>query len=273
MESSFTNTFIVPLPPQPHIHLLPIIMKNIYTTFVDTMHKGEKLFLVLIDPDHFTHEKQIVRFVEQINQAQPDMILIGGSLTVETTTTIIRQIKERCTLPIVLFPGNTLQFTPEADGLLLLSLISGRNPDLLIGQHVVLAQTIKRSGIETISTGYILVESDHTTAVEYISNTHPIPRAKPAIAAATAIAGTLLGNRLIYLEAGSGAYPPVPAAMIAAVKEAIEVPLIVGGGLRTAEEIQTALEAGADAIVVGNILEETPELMSSFAKIIRQYRK
>lgn len=248
-------------------------MKSLYTTFVDAMNKGEKLFLVLIDPDHFTHEEQIVQFVEQMNQAQPDMILIGGSLTVETTTTIIRQIKERCTLPLVLFPGNTFQFTPEADGLLLLALISGRNPDLLIGQHVVFAQTIKRSGIETISTGYILVESDHTTAVEYISNTQPIPRTKPAIAAATAIAGTLLGNRLIYLEAGSGAYPPVPSAMISAVKEAIEVPLIVGGGLRTVEDIQTALEAGADAVVVGNILEEKPELMTTFAKTIHQFHK
>jgi len=248
-------------------------MKPLNATFVDAMNNGKKLFLVLIDPDHFTNQEQIVRFVEQINQAQPDMILVGGSLTVETTTTIIRQIKKRCPLPLVLFPGNTFQFTPEADGLLLLSLISGRNPDLLIGQHVVLARTIKQSGIETISTGYILVESDHTTAVEYISNTHPIPRTKPAIAAATALAGTLLGNRLIYLEAGSGAYPPVPSAMITAVKESIDVPLIVGGGLRSINDIIKALEAGADAIVVGNILEEKSELMDSFSKTIHQFHK
>lgn len=246
-------------------------MHTLYSTFLNAMQQGKKLFLVLIDPDHFADQEQIVRFVEQLNQAQPDMILVGGSLTVETTTAIIGQIKERCSIPLVLFPGNTFQFTPEADGMLLLSLISGRNPDLLIGQHVVFAQTIKRSGIETISTGYILVESDHTTAVEYISNTHPIPRTKSSIAAATAIAGTLLGNRLIYLEAGSGAYPPVPSVMISAVKEAIEVPLIVGGGLRTVEDIQTALEAGADAVVVGNILEEKPEWMIPFAKTIHQF--
>jgi len=248
-------------------------MKSLYTIFVDAMKKGEKLFLVLIDPDHFTHEDQIEQFVEQINQAQPDMILIGGSLTITSTTTIIQQMKKRCMLPLVLFPGNTFQFTPEADGLLLLSLISGRNPDLLIGQHVVFAQTIKRSGIETISTGYILIESDHTTAVEYISNTKPIPRTKPTIAAATAIAGTLLGNRLIYLEAGSGAYPPVSSVVIEAVKEVIEVPLIVGGGLQTVEDIQTTLKAGADAVVVGNILEEKPELMNIFAKTIHQFHK
>jgi putative glycerol-1-phosphate prenyltransferase len=248
-------------------------MKPLNTTFLEAMNNGKKLFLVLIDPDYFTNQEQIARFVEQINQAQPDMILIGGSLTVETTTTIIRQIKERCSFPLVLFPGNTFQFTPEADGLLLLSLISGRNPDLLIGQHIVLAQTIKRSGIETISTGYILVESDHTTAVEYISNTHPIPRTKPAIAAATALAGMLLGNQLIYLEAGSGAYPPVPSAMISAVKESIDIPLIVGGGLRSINDITKALEAGADAIVVGNILEDKPELMDSFAKTIHQFYK
>ncbi|MBB3187585.1 putative glycerol-1-phosphate prenyltransferase [Microbacter margulisiae] len=226
-----------------------------------------------MDPDHFIHQEQITQYITYVKQAHPDMILIGGSLTTQATGTLIKQIKRLCTLPLVLFPGNIFQFTTEADALLLLSLISGRNPELLIGQHVAMAQTIKKSGIEAISTGYMLVESDQTTTVEYISNTRPLPHSKPQIAAATAIAGTLLGNQLIYLEAGSGAKQPVPTEMITEVKKSIEVPLIVGGGLRRESAILDALTAGADAIVVGNALEKNPELMIHFAHLVHRFNQ
>lgn len=244
---------------------------SIYQYILEATKQKKKLLIVLIDPDKCSSDDQIERFASLLNQAQPDLIFIGGSLTSESTTRLIKQLKKKCSIPTVLFPGNAIQFTPEADALLFLSLISGRNPDFLIGQHVVIAPAVRQAGIETISTGYILVESDNTTAVEYISNTRPIPRHKPQLAAATAIAGELLGNKLIYLEAGSGANPPVSSEMITKVKKSISVPLIVGGGLRTNEEILRALHAGADAVVVGNILETTPEKMLDFAKTVKNF--
>jgi geranylgeranylglyceryl phosphate synthase family protein len=256
------------------VHLpsqLPIMPARVYNLFLEAARQGRKLFVVLMDPDTYSQEATIDRFVILLNRSKPDLLFVGGSLTHESTARLIRQLRKRCTIPTVLFPGNVLQFTPEADALLFLSLISGRNPDFLIGQHVQIAPVVKQSGIETISTGYILVQSDTATAVEYISNTRPIPRHKPQLAAATAIAGELLGNRLIYLEAGSGATPPVPPEMVTKVKASIEIPLIVGGGLRTEDDILRVLEAGADAVVVGNILETFPEKMVEFAEIIRSY--
>lgn len=246
--------------------------RSIYALFTEAMHQKRKLFLVLMDPDHFHQESDLVSFLVYINRAKPDLVLLGGSLTANGTEGLLRRFKSSCSIPIVLFPGNTFQFTPEADALLLLSLISGRNPDLLIGQHVVFAQALKQSGIEAISTGYLLIESGQTTAVEYISNTRPIPRTKPEIAAATALAGTFIGNKLIYLEAGSGAEMPVPSAMIAKVKQTIDVPLIVGGGIRTKTDVTNALLAGADAIVVGNIFESYPEWIEPFVKLTHDFR-
>ena len=171
----------------------------------------------------------------------------------------------------MLFPGNSTQLSDKADAMLMLSLISGRNADFLIGQHVVAAPFIKKSGIETISTGYMLIESGTTTSVEYISNTRPIPREKNDIAVATAIAGELLGNKAIYLEGGSGAKMPVPAPMIKAVHRSISLPIIVGGGLRSEDDIKNALEAGADIVVIGTSLESDPEKMIKFAEIVRNF--
>jgi putative glycerol-1-phosphate prenyltransferase len=243
-------------------------MRHVYAHITEAARQKKKLFIVLIDPDKYSDEHDIANFATLLKKASPDFVFIGGSLTIGSTAQTIRALKKHCDIPLVLFPGNTLQFTPEADALLFLSLISGRNSDFLIGQHVVVAPAVKQSGIETISTGYILVESDHATAVEYISNTRPIPRQKPQLAAATAIAGELLGNQLIYLEAGSGAYPPVLPEMISTVKSSISIPLIVGGGLRDEKSILTALHAGADAVVIGNVLETSPELMLPFAKLV-----
>lgn len=245
---------------------------NIYNHISTLVSEGKKLFAVLIDPDKCVGEC-LTRFIELAKQAQPNFIFIGGSLTNESTDKTIETIKKGCAIPVVLFPGSASQFSPKADAMLYLSLISGRNPDFLIGQHVISAPFIKKSDIETISTGYMLIESGSTTSVEYMSNTRPIPREKTGIAIATAIAGELLGNKLIYLEAGSGAKLPVPTEMIQAVKQNIAVPLMVGGGLRTSNDIQQALQAGADIIVVGNILEKEPALMAEFGKIIKNSLK
>jgi putative glycerol-1-phosphate prenyltransferase len=161
---------------------------------------------------------------------------------------------------VILFPGNASQFTPKADALMYLSLISGRNPDYLIGQHVLSSISIKKSWLKVVPVGYMLIESGRMTSVEYISNTKPIPSNKSEIAVCTAVAGELLGMQSIYLEAGSGADHPVPAEMIKAVKKNISIPLIVGGGIRTVEALKNAYASGADVVVVGNILEEKPEL-------------
>jgi len=242
---------------------------NIYSRIQTTTALSRKMFAVLIDPDKCKGE-ELTHFLSLVKVAEPDFIFVGGSLTSELSDTVIESIHKHCTIPAVLFPGSATQIAHKADAMLFLSLISGRNPDFLIGQHVISAPFIKKSGIETIATGYILVESGTTTAVEYMSNTRAIPREKTGIAVATAIAGELLGNKLIYLEAGSGAQQAVPSEMITAVKANISIPLIVGGGLRTKEDIQNALQAGADIIVVGNILETAPESMIEFAKIIRE---
>ena len=231
---------------------------------------GKKQLAVLIDPDKYTDEVA-ERFASSVAQAKPDYIFVGGSLTASSTDDAIKHIKEKTDKKVVLFPGNSTQLTDKADAILMLSLISGRNADFLIGQHVVAAPFIRKSGIETISTGYMLIESGTTTSVEYISNTRPIPREKNDIAVATAIAGELLGNKAIYLEGGSGAKNPVPAQMIKAVSKNITLPVIVGGGLRSEDDIKTALEAGADIIVIGTTLESDPEKMIKFAEIVRNF--
>jgi len=246
-------------------------MRHVYAQITEAAKQNRKLFIVLIDPDKCAGKEQIAAFATLLAKASPDFIFVGGSHTTESIAQTIKDLKANCNIPLVLFPGNALQFTPEADALLFLSLLSGRNSDFLIGQHVIIAPAVKKSCIETISTGYILVESDHATAVEYISNTRPIPRKNPQLAATTAIAGELLGSQMIYLEAGSGAYPPVPSEMISQVKQSITIPLIVGGGLRNKVDILVALRAGADAIVVGNVLETSPELMIEFAETVHQF--
>ncbi|MBI3481483.1 MAG: geranylgeranylglyceryl/heptaprenylglyceryl phosphate synthase, partial [Bacteroidetes bacterium] len=193
-------------------------------------------------------------------------IFVGGSLV--TTTNIgdvIRTIKENVSMPVVLFPGSALQIEPTADAILFLSLISGRNPDLLIGQHVVAAPILKNNKLEVLPTGYILINSGKTTSVAYISNTTPIPEDKYALAACTAMAGEMLGLKLIYLDAGSGAEREVNQKMITTVKKSVDVPLIVGGGINTPQKAFNALQAGADLIVIGNVLEKTPDLLTEIS--------
>lgn len=240
----------------------------IYKTIVEAKKKGEKLFAVLIDPDK-TADDSLDKLLELAMSASTDLFLVGGSLLVHNRLdACIRRIKETCNIPVALFPGSSLQLSDRADGILLLSLISGRNPELLIGQHVIAAPFLKQSGLEIIPTAYILIDGGVPTSVSYMSNTTPIPANKEDIALCTAVAGEMLGLKLTYLDAGSGARIPVSERMIHAVSSAIGTPLIVGGGIRTPEKAYADARAGADVIVVGNALESTPALLLEVAAAV-----
>ncbi len=232
-------------------------------------------FLVLIDPDKFNRDK-IDEFIKACESGKVDAFLVGGSLLGDDyLSDMISAIKGRTEIPVILFPGGTNQVSPNADAILYLSLISGRNPDFLIGKHVISAPLIKRYQLEAIPTGYMLVESGNTTTAEYISNTKPIPFRKYDIAVATALAGEYLGMKLLYLEAGSGAEYPIPAEMVKAVAENVSIPIIVGGGLRLPKSARNRVEAGASFIVVGNHFENpaTWDEIRDFGKAIHYKSK
>ena len=216
---------------------------------------------VLIDPDNQT-ENSLMMLSEKIIDCKVDIILVGGSLLLdghfEKTLTLLRR---NTTVPVVLFPGNNYQVSSQADAILLLSLISGRNPEYLIGQHVVAAPLLRESGLEVIPTGYMLIDGGRVSTTSYMTQTVPIPYDKPDIAVATAMAGEMLGLRSIYLEAGSGAQRSVSTDMLRAVKSNVSIPVITGGGIRTPEQAEALAEAGSNMIVVGNILEKQPELL------------
>lgn len=229
-----------------------------------------KKIAVLIDPDKH-NEKSLQKLVESSTKSGIDFLMVGGSLLITPIHQTIEFIKQNTKIPLILFPGNLLQLSDKVDAIFLLSLISGRNSEFLIGNHVIAAPFIKQSGIETIPTGYLLIGSERKTSVEYMSNTMAIPFEKTAIAVATSIAGELLGQKLIYLDAGSGAENPVPVEMIKKVKSNISIPLIVGGGLKNAEQINKACSNGADIIVVGNSLEKDPDSIFEFADIVHRF--
>ncbi|MCB0397758.1 MAG: geranylgeranylglyceryl/heptaprenylglyceryl phosphate synthase, partial [Flavobacteriales bacterium] len=202
--------------------------------------------------------------------ALPDLIFVGGSLVkAGTTRQAIEKVRGVCDRPIVLFPGSILQVDGSADALFFLSLISGRNPEMLIGNHVVAAPMIRQSGLEVLPTGYLLVDGGQATAVSYISNTFPIPRDKNDIAACTAMAGEMLGLRNLYMDAGSGALHAIEPAMISAVREHTSLPIIVGGGIKTEHDAINACQAGADVVVVGNAIEANPNLLSNIVGAVR----
>jgi len=241
-------------------------MQAIYNTITTAQKTGKQLFAVLIDPEKCVGTT-LEQVIDRANKAQPDFILVGGSQLQNSVDETVVHIKRLTTIPVMLFPGNAFQLTNKADALLLLSLISGRNAEWLIGQHVQAAKAIQQSALETISTGYILIDGGNTTAVERVSKTKPLQRDAIDEVVSTALAGQLLGHKLIYLEAGSGAQNPVPTALIKAVKKAIEIPLIVGGGLTSTDAIKQAYEAGADIVVVGNYLETHLEKMVDFCAV------
>lgn len=225
-----------------------------------------KKIALLIDPDNHT-DASLVNTLSVAGKASIDFILTGGSLVSKPIDHTVEIIKKTSPLPVILFPGSLLQLSEKADGILLLSLISGRNPDYLIGNHVLAAHFLKKSGLEIIPTGYILIDGKSVSSVEYISNTRPIPVEKPDIAVATALAGEMLGHRLIYLEAGSGADRRINERVVAEVRKNIKIPLMVGGGIRTPEDALNLFRAGADIIVVGSAAEEDPEILMSMAEM------
>jgi phosphoglycerol geranylgeranyltransferase len=247
-------------------------------TILNTLREKHKLrkksIAVLVDPDKIEEPSRLLHLVNLANENCVDYLFVGGSLiTTVNLSEVVRKIKENVTIPVILFPGNSMQIEPAADGLLFLSLISGRNPELLIGQHVVAAPILRNTRLEIIPTGYVLINSGKTTSVAYISNTTPIPDDKYSLAACTAMAGEMLGLQTIYLDAGSGSEKEISAKMIASVRKAVNIPLIVGGGINTARKAITALEAGADMIVIGNALEKDPDLLTEVSDKIYEWNK
>jgi len=231
---------------------------------------GKKQLAVLIDPDSVSTEAMLVNTCKLCNAANVDLILVGGSLiTNGFFERSIGIIKQETNIPVLLFPGNIMQIDKHADAILLLSLISGRNPEMLIGKHVLAAPTLKKAGIEILPTGYMLIDGGNITSVSYMSNTTPIPADKSSIAACTAMAGEMLGLKIIYLDAGSGAKNPIPGKLISEVKENISIPLFVGGGMRTPEAVKAACDAGADVVVVGNAIEKDPSIILKLADTVK----
>ncbi|MDR2929104.1 MAG: geranylgeranylglyceryl/heptaprenylglyceryl phosphate synthase [Cytophagaceae bacterium] len=235
----------------------------IYENILSVISKGEKLLSFLIDPDKCS-DATMEQLVAGMKKRTPHFLLVGGSLISTPVEPLLGFLKKNLDIPIVLYPGHSSHVVQGFDAMLFLSMISGRNPELLIGNHVIAAPTIRRYSIEPISTGYMLIDGGHLTSVEYISNTRPIPADKPDIAVATAIAGEMIGMKLIYMDAGSGAYSPVPACIISRVKANTSIPLMIGGGIDTPEKLATAYQHGADIVVIGNALEKNPELLNSF---------
>jgi len=245
-------------------------MPSIFQEILSKAVSKQKMLAILLDPDK-CKGKHINQMLTLLKKHVPDFIFVGGSHTETSLETLVELLTKELDTRIVLFPGNASQFSKNADALLYLSLISGRNPEFLIGQHITTSLSIKKSGIEVIPTAYILIDGGITSATEYISNTRPIPSEKKEIALSTAVAGELLGMKLTYLEAGSGALHPVPADMITYVKENLTTPLIVGGGIRSVEQLNEAFLAGADIVVVGNSVETEPTKIAELVAFKEQF--
>ena len=246
---------------------------KIYESLEKTKTKKQKKFAVLLDPDKI-RLKQFEKTLQLAMDSHVDYFFIGGSLIVsDMLDSTLDRIKKESHIPMILFPGNSFQLSYKADALLFLSLISGRNPELLIGKHVVVAPYLKLSPLEIIPTGYLLIDGGVPTTVTYMSNTNPIPANKPDIAASTALAGQLLGLKLIFLDAGSGAQNAVNLEMINAVSNTIDVPLVVGGGIKTAEKAHENAKAGADLLVVGDAIEKNPAIIKEIADAIHFFNR
>lgn len=243
-------------------------MSPIYSLFTSARQQQRKLFCLLIDPDKLALTALDNLLQLSIN-ARVDAIFVGGSLIInDQLDTLLQHCRRQTNIPLILFPGSSRQLSYKADALLFLSLISGRNADLLIGKHVETAPFLKAAPLEILPTGYMLIDGGVPTSVSYMSNTFPIPASKNDIAVCTAMAGEMLGLKLIYMDAGSGAHNPVSDSMISAVSTATDVPLIIGGGIRDAQTAANKARAGADAIVVGNAIEKDPKLIIDIAQAL-----
>jgi putative glycerol-1-phosphate prenyltransferase len=244
------------------------MLTSTYGKIVKLKSENKKAFTVLVDPDK-TSLKKADELIALCTSSKVDFIFVGGSLVVsDHLDELVQHIKASCDIPVLLFPGSPSQITPYADALLYLSLISGRNPELLIGQHVISAPAVKKSGLEVIPTGYMLIDGGAPTTVSYISNANPIPSDKNEIALCTALAGEMLGLKLLYMDAGSGAKHPIKESMIQAVSSHTQIPLIVGGGILHPEKAYTNCKAGADMIVVGNAIEKDPGLINDICQAV-----
>ena len=242
--------------------------KGTYHSLAERKRNGKKSFALLIDPDK-VNDGDIVVLAKQALSAKVDYLFVGGSLVVSNyLDACVQLIKKHCDIPVILFPGSPSQISRHADALLYLSLISGRNADLLIGQHVVSASLVKQSGLEIMPTGYMVIDGGAPTTVSYISNAAPIPSDKSDIAVCTAMAGEMLGMKLIFMDAGSGAKCPISEEMIARVSKIISVPLIVGGGITDPEKAFFNCKAGADVVVVGNAIEKDNALIREMADAV-----
>jgi len=240
----------------------------IYHSIAEKKRQGKKSFAVLIDPDKVT-KPMLDEYTDLCVAANVDYLLVGGSLVISNhLDECVQHIKQNCSLPIILFPGSPTQISKYADALLYLSLISGRNPELLIGQHVVSAPFVRNSGLEIMPTGYIVVDGGAPTTVSYISNASPVPADKNEIAMCTAMAGEMLGMKLIYMDSGSGAKRAISETMIESVAKSIVAPLIIGGGIRDAEKAYLNCKAGADVIVVGNAIEKDASLIKEMSDAV-----
>jgi phosphoglycerol geranylgeranyltransferase len=248
------------------------MMNRIYQSLLQRKAKGQKSFAVLIDPDKVSADK-IDELTALAIEAGVDYLLVGGSLVISNQLDeVVKQVKKNCDIPVILFPGSPSQVSSYADALLYLSLISGRNPELLIGQHVISAPFVRQSGLEIMSTGYMVIDGGAPTTVSYISNASPIPADKNEIAMCTAMAGEMLGMKLIYMDAGSGAKRPIAESMIEAVARVIEVPLVTGGGITSPEKAYRNCKAGADVIVIGNAIEKDSSLIMEMSAAIHSVR-
>jgi len=255
-----------------HLRFQNLLMA-IYQDILKQSGSGKKQLAVLVDPDKLLN-KDVENVASQAARSGVDYFFVGGSLLVNNEfDQCIKTLKANSEIPVILFPGNTMQMSWKADAILFLSLISGRNAEMLIGRHVIAAPHLKMSPLEVISCGYMLIESGKSTAVQYMSNTVPIPSDKLDIAICTAMAGEMLGLKLIYLEAGSGAQQCVPMEMIRQVKDNINIPLITGGGIRTPESASAAAIAGADIVVVGTAFEKNSGLIAEIADAVHKAEK
>jgi phosphoglycerol geranylgeranyltransferase len=241
---------------------------GIYHSLTERKQQGKKSFAVLVDPDK-VNDHNMEQLVSLSVAAGVDYFLVGGSLVISNyLDECVQAIKQNCSIPVILFPGSPSQVSKYADALLYLSLISGRNAELLIGQHVISAPVVKQSGLEIMSTGYMVIDGGAPTTVSYISNATPIPADKNEIAMCTAMAGEMLGMKLIYMDAGSGAKRPITEGMIEKVAQIINVPLIIGGGIIEPEKAYLNCKAGADVIVVGNAIEKDASLIKEMAAAV-----